>query len=568
MKNKRIRKRIAVIAAFAMLAAMGVPMSSYAAQEQQGETGDRSSAETQHLTWQVSKSKTAQNLNESLESEVTLSLPSAEEPLATDVVFVLDKSTSADVEDEAISMLTELAAKTADIKVGIVIFNKISNKVLPLTKLDETTLPDIEDAIKTEIRSGTNSHAGLIAGRQMLDDDKTVDPARKYLVFVSDGITYMFNEEPTAVSWSFDADGTKSWCGPDNWGSKYGNNQPPADWDDWMKTIKAQIAKDGTAYDYPYGGPEGSTTPVSEAAQHAMSVDKALYLTAQEYHKAQATGYNCYAMRATDVKGSQYLWGPSFMEYLAGGTEVSFDNIKNDIYYLIDSGSSVVDEIGHTNVYDFDFINDISRLKLTVGDEVKDAVKLSDTEYGFGSVSDRGTYEYTLTYHAKGTQVGDRTFGECFVWDINVPVTIDNPVQLTYAVKLMNPQTEAGVYGEYDRDGSQGKDALYTNNSAVLYPVDSSGNEGQPEEFARPTVSYTVETTDPTDPTTPSDPSDKPTTDNPSSDNNGTDSSQTDTDQNNPQTGDRFSFALCAAFILFAAIGILVAVCIRREKAE
>lgn len=560
MKNKRIRKRLAVIMAFAMLTAMVVPMSSFAAQDQQGEANGQDSAQTHHPPWQVSKSKTAENLDEALESEVTLSLPSAEEPLATDVVFVLDKSTSADVEEEAIGMLTELSSKAADIKVGIVIFNKTSNKVLQLTKLDKTTLADIEAAIRTEIKSGTNSHAGLIAGRQMLDDDKTVDPARKYLIFVSDGITYMFNEEPTAVSWSFDADETQSWCGPDNWYSKYGDNQPPEDWNKWMKTIEAQIAGDGTKYDYPYGGKAGSTTPVSEASQHAMSVDKALYLTAQEYNKAQASGYNCYAMRATDVKGSQYLWGPSFMEYLSGGTEVSFDSIRNDIYYLVDSGSKVVDEIGETEVYNFDFINDVTRLKLTVGGEVKDAVKLSNTEYGFGSLLDSGNYEYTLTYHAKGTQIGSRTFGECFVWDINVPVTIDSPVQLTYAVKLMNPQTEAGVYGEYDRDGSQGKDALCTNNSAVLYPVDSSGSEGQPEEFAKPTVSYTVETADPTDPPNPSD--------EPSSDTGDSDSTQSDEDQDNPQTGDRFSFAMCAAFILSAIIGMLVAACVKREKTE
>lgn len=42
--------------------------------------------------WQISKSKKATNLDENFESQVTLSLPSAEEKLENDIVFVLDKS--------------------------------------------------------------------------------------------------------------------------------------------------------------------------------------------------------------------------------------------------------------------------------------------------------------------------------------------------------------------------------------------------------------------------------------------------------------------------------------------
>ena len=65
-------------------------------------------------------------------------------------------------------------------------------------------------------------------------------------------------------------------------------------------------------------------------------------------------------------------------------------------------------------------------------------------------------------------------------------------MQLSYVVKLSNPQTAEGTYGEYDANGSQGKTALYTNNSAALYPVDSNGNKGASQVFPKPTVSYTV----------------------------------------------------------------------------
>lgn len=52
--------------------------------------------DTDPIEWNVSRSKTATALDTSTwTSNVTLSLPSAEEALASDVVFVLDKSTSA-----------------------------------------------------------------------------------------------------------------------------------------------------------------------------------------------------------------------------------------------------------------------------------------------------------------------------------------------------------------------------------------------------------------------------------------------------------------------------------------
>ena len=150
--------------------------------------------------WDISKSKTATNLDANYESKVTLSLPSAEEPLVSDIVFVLDKSTSAQLEQQALDMLEKLKAHVeetgATVKVGVVIFNKVANNVLPLTDL-YTGYKAIETAIETEIRSGTNTHAGLLAGKAMLDEDTSVDASRKYLIFVSDGITYMYNAEPT-----------------------------------------------------------------------------------------------------------------------------------------------------------------------------------------------------------------------------------------------------------------------------------------------------------------------------------------------------------------------------------
>lgn len=468
--------------------------------------------------WDVSKSKTATNLDENFESDVTLSLPSAEAQLASDVVFVLDKSTSAALEEQALEMLKNLQAQIqetgAKVNVGVVIFNKEAhtNGFFDLA----TEYDKIETAIKTDISSGTNTHAGLLAGIDMLESDTSVSDDRKYLIFVSDGITYMYNEKPTAIGLE-NADKTNIFAGPDNWATKYGSNAAPGSWEAYLGKVQALIARDGEWFDYPYGTPfskdgENHYVAYDERTNYAMSIDKALYRTYEAYSQA-ASKYHCYAMTAETSSGSNYQWGPSFIEYLAGGKSVDFDQIQNDIYYLLDAGSTVVDVIGYTDDYNFDFVNDAANLTMTVGGETLKTTKINDTSYGFGELRD-GEYPYVLTYCANGSEdVKD----EHFVWQINVPVSNFEPVTLTYTVKLANPKTEPGTYGQYDKDGSQGYDGLYTNNSATLYPVDSNGTAGEPEEFLKPTVSYTVKKPEPspsTDPTpVPStEPSPAPTT--------------------------------------------------------
>ena len=467
--------------------------------------------------WDLSKSKTATNLDENFESDVTLSLPSAEAQLASDVVFVLDKSTSAELEDQALKMLKNLQAQIqetgAKVNVGVVIFNKEAHKngFFDLA----TEYDKIEAAIKTDISSGTNTHAGLLAGIDMLESDTSVSDDRKYLIFVSDGITYMYNEEPTAIGLE-NADKTNIFAGPDNWATKYGRNAAPGSWETYLGDVETQIQLDGDRYDAPYGtsfthGGENAYISYDDRANHAMSIDKALYLTYKTYSNA-ASKYHCYAMLAST--NADHPWATSFMNYLAGGKSVDFEQIQNDIYYLLDAGSKVVDVIGHTDDYNFDFVNDAANLTMTVGGETLKTTKIDETSYGFGELRGDGTYSYVLTYYANGSE---NVKDEHFVWEINVPVSNFEPVTLTYTVKLANPKTEPGTYGQYDKDGSQGYNGLYTNNSATLYPVDSNGTPGEPEEFLKPTVSYTVKKPEPspsTDPTpVPStEPSPAPTT--------------------------------------------------------
>ena len=232
-KHSLPRRVLAILLMAAMLITM-LPSAMLA-----NGTNETTTDETE--TWQISKSKTATNLDENYQSDLTLSLPDAQEQLESDVVFVLDKSTSAELEQQALSMLSDLNTQIkntgAKVNVGVVIFNKQANRVLELAELNDNNMSAIEDAIKTDISSGTNTHAGLLAGKAMLDADTDVDANRKYLVFVSDGITYMYNKTPTVTAWSFYADAWNNWASPDNWNSKYGTNDAPADWDAWMSDI-------------------------------------------------------------------------------------------------------------------------------------------------------------------------------------------------------------------------------------------------------------------------------------------------------------------------------------------
>ena len=448
-------------------------------------TKNSSGGGTDPIEWNVSRSKTATALDTSTwTSNVTLSLPSAEEKLASDVVFVLDKSTSTKLEDQALGMLNKLKEQAksteAKVKVGVVIFNKEAN-VTPLTDL-ATGYGTIEAAIKKDISSGTNTHAGLLAGKQLLDEDKEVAANRKYLIFVSDGITYMYNAKPTVTAWSFNADGWKCRAEPDNWSSKNGNNDPPADWSAWMTEIGKKVADQGTEYEYPYGGTATNCTPEDNDTykNYANSIDKALYLTYQVYQEAKTKGYNCYAV--ANGKTNDYLWGPAFMRYLAGGETVNFDKIQNDILYAVSAGSTVEDQMGDA----FDFVP--GSLKLTVGGtELKSKADGNMTYFG-------DDVENLSENNCRFKVLYDPT-ADAFVWTINENVSNFAPVQLTYTVKLTKPETDPGTYGTEDLKGEKNvpaDKALFTNKRAVLNAINSAGAPLNPLDFPKPSVSYTV----------------------------------------------------------------------------
>ena len=333
-------------------------------------------------------------------------------------------------------------------------------------------------------RPRTNTHAGLLAGKQMLDEDKEVAANRKYLIFVSDGITYMYNAEPTATAWSFKADSWNHWVGPDNWNSKNDSNDPPADWSAWMTEIGKKVADQGTEYEYPYGGTATNCTPEDNDTykNYANSIDKALYLTYQVYQEAQKQGYNCYAVVNENEKTTAYPWGPDFMRYLANGQTVDFDKIQNDILYAVSAGSKVEDQMGDA----FDFVP--GSLKLTVGGtELKSKANGNMTYFGDNAEDLSETNCRFKVLYAPDA--------DGFVWTINENVSNFAPVQLTYTVKLTKPETAPGTYGVEDLKGEKNvpaDKALFTNKRAVLNAINSAGAQLKPLDFPKPSVSYTV----------------------------------------------------------------------------
>lgn len=438
-------------------------------------------------TWDHSKDKTATELDNNFNSRVTLSLPSAEKELVSDVVFVLDKSTSATVENQALGMLKQLKEKAAEdgatVKVGVVIFNKEAH----VTEWKDlvTEYDAIEDAITQKISSGTNTHAGLLAAQKMLEDDKNVEDSRKHMIFVSDGITYIFEEPAQAINSQQLTNGEYGiMAGNDCWGIRHyyegGDNFIPDNWDAYLQDVENHLS-DVEQYIQPYDNmsqenhiPRGDTVLPT-------TVDVALYKTAKLYHELSEK-YHCYAVLG-DTGVTNYPWGPDFMTYLADGKKVSFDDIQKDIYYLLDAGSQVVDIIGQGKDnqgkdYNFNVVN-LENMTITVGGVELKKEKISDNEYGFGDVRD-GIYDFKVTYYPEDVADADGEKREHFVWDINVPVSNFAPAQFSYDVHLTNPQKAKGEY------------KVETNVEAVLTPVDSNGTKGKPEKFPVPELTYEV----------------------------------------------------------------------------
>ena len=571
--------------------------------------------------WAVSKSKEAENLDENLESKVTLSLPAADYKGALDVAFVLDGSTSADEESlaqQAAELLDKLAAyENLTVKASLTVFGGT------VPALEDTELKDISNtdnlnelkAMLTDAsydkktgRSGSNLQAGVELAKEKLAGDTEVAAADKYMIILSDGAARMWYENGEAYSQTYAYGGwpTKGWNLNEDFIYRYGNLD--GTYADGKKTLRTfdqvwsagQAGTDIGAYGMTESEKNAATAETEGVASwnDAMNSDDyyttyeaATYYAAKSITKASEEARIIFVSYPYHTGKTYGDYTESFKAWLAKeGYVTRYDNaemedadifsaVKDDLIQLVDAGSAVVDEIGSGkdsdgNAYNFDFVNDIEKLNLTVGGTLLEKEKISDTSYGFGKLAD-GSYSFVVEYYKDGLTYQGTQYGECFLWKINVPVTINQTVQLSYTVQLMDPQTEKGTYGTYDKDGSKQYEGLYTNNQAILYPVDSQGQKGLPELFGKPTVSYTVadQPVDPTDPTVPgtTDPgSDPGTTDPGATGGNGdTEGTEGESTPSETQTGDDSNMLpYMAVMALTAAAAAAVALTGRRKHTK
>lgn len=376
----------------------------------------------------VSKSKTATALDASGQTQITLSLPSAEMKKTLDVVFVVDNAfpkENQDAAQKAAELLEQLSAigtgGNLTINVGLV----ISGGYIPVLK--EISLADItnashsaalKDAItdpnwkNAEGRKGSNIQAGIEAARKMLDEDTDVSKGYKYLILISDGGAFSWYDKTTGKTWAK------------------------------FYAIADKAATDESDVYYwcnPYVADNNYVT---------------LY-------------------RVDGVKDKYPL------EYNASNTDTVFDSINNDLTYLVAAGSKVEDTIGSN----FELVSIDS---LTVDGQKLDCTRSGNT-YNFGN--NAGQPRFVVTYDAENKML---------TWNINETITKANTVQLKYTLKLTNPKSTAGTNGVNDLDGDGKEDAtgkvydpteaLYTNESAYLFPKDSTDKVGEKQEFPKPSV--------------------------------------------------------------------------------
>lgn len=497
-KLKDALKRIAVIGAtMALTLGMAAPATTALAADLAGEV-DPSTALEQNQ-------KMATELDKNLETKVTLSFPGKRETEPSDVVFVLDKSGASaqmDIYKQAKEFLSQISQKAKDdgldIKVGVVLFNKVGNIQQPLTDV-VTGYDGILSAMNSEVRHGTNMHAGLLAAKSILDADTAVKGENKHVILISDGATYLYCKDgdftkPYTRSFGSVEGGRNMMGGIWEWQSReYHLNNAWKKFSDGSNFIFSQAMKspeklgeylayyrdqyennsekNWAQYDYEYtdaAADNGTTNPIPVDVNAPCNIDAAFWSTDDTFQSMVNAGYdmNVYYKNAADFDGQVFL------QYLTrnsnnGQLDTDFAEIKAKLVDKIAAGSTVEDLIGA----DFDFINDPAKISLTANGEKLNPEKIDDTTYGFGKKSD-GTYRFTLKF-----QAGE---DEKLILTLNEAASPSKPVVLEYSERLVNVPTEPGVH------------TLNVNESAVLHPIDGNGVSGDDYEFPVPTVEYTV----------------------------------------------------------------------------
>lgn len=461
------------------------------------------------VNWQVSKSKTASptELDNNKITKVTLSIPSAEEELSSDVVFVLDSSSCTvnvmmSLETMMNNLYASIAKSQAKLNIGIIMFRGNAITAYPLTAYTGDTTPiqsalmqglyDLDEPSGTgnpNALHGSNMPSGLDAAKKMLDGDNSTSNNRKNMILVSDGATYLYTHDNDPTTCYSRTSGYAGMAGSlYEYTAKYfpeapsgGNLSLPSNFTDWPTFLSgiAATRDNYTQYDAQYsrtasgGGLDPNAINPNctkdNVGGFTINVDESLYQSYLDFKSLTEEKINCYAVSADT---SMPVFN-SFINYLGGalgrGTSTDFTNIEKTIRFLINKGS-VTDVIGN----DFDLVNNgtDSPFTITLSGNVLDSKPTGTNEWSFGNADTSGVYPYIVTY-MPGAQ-------EQFVWKINVPVENAYPLQLSYNLLLTASPTTAGTY------------TYPTNESATLEYTSSDESKTGTEIFEKPEVTFTV----------------------------------------------------------------------------
>ena len=413
----------------------------------------------------------------------------------------MDGSSSADtaVVEDSLALLKELKTATensgAAVNVCVVKFKRRAFKSYWYDL--SNNFDAIKNAMEAKYSGGTNIHAGLLAGKEALDQHDGVSADRKYLILISDGSTYLYSKED---NWASDTPFTRSYYPKENYNGAAGgfwdnamyepNNYPDVNvtrpkttsdvgaWQKYLNDVKARNeainseGKTGDDYDYHcdydlnfnQGQPSADFKSQPCEPRTANNRDMAFYYANEAWNTIKDSGYHAYSIAVKDGSAGAGNADDSrcFMNYLNDGASLNFDDIKKEIIYAVGAGSQVEDKMGS----EFDLVP--GTFQLTVGGKALTCIQNGNT-YSFGD--DVKSDRFVIIYNE-----GD----DSFTWKINENVSNFAPVQLSYKVKLTNSSTTAGTY------------EVATNEYARLTPKDSTGVVGQTVEFDIPKVIYTI----------------------------------------------------------------------------
>ena len=482
-------------------------------------------------------------------TDVTLSVggKSAKENVA--VMFLLDKSTSQGIRDEAAKMLDELATKTnTNILYDVVIFSGTARSSGWQNIQDTTMLETIKNNfVIGDVTSGTNMSAGILKAKTDIATLKKehTEYTETYLITLSDGITYVWSEEDQGPVYCVpvknignSAEETKIETGPDVWNMMY-------DYGDSLQTLYGGVSQFLSAMQtkiaatrtdnhvkvfnssenpietYIYNPTETKKT----TDKYACGPEVAMYYSITGYAKLakEFTKTFAYAVPELDNKSGQdnvnnwtlFPWGREVMEYCKSISfnkdwdgNVSntnpgkiFSGIKDVIYYEIQSGS-ITDVIGA----DFSLTDQTltqNTFTLTVNGKAVTANAPTGNEITFGEEDEStGKYPYVLTYY-KGTATknADNTYtitsGEKTYTYTPYDTTgeVNGPVSDEFFVLEMNvPVVSLDLKYNLSLTSKRTASGTYevpTNESATLAYQSANQSSGT-VDFNEPTVSYRV----------------------------------------------------------------------------